>query len=197
MTNKAGRTLIAMGLVLAGLQASPAWAGNDPYVGQISWVAYNFAPKGWAACDGQLLSISQNTALFSLLGTQYGGDGRTTFALPDMRGRLLVNAGQGQGLANYQIGQTGGEEAHSLTASEMPAHSHSLMASTALATESSPQGNVYGQPSANLLYGTNPAVSMAGNTVAVAGGSQPHNNMMPYVTLNCIIALQGVFPPRP
>ena len=123
------QSLIVIALLFLGVLAAPAQAQNDPFVGQVEIVAFNFAPKGWATCDGQLLSIAQNTALFSLLGTQYGGDGRTTFALPDLRGRMAIGFGQGPGLQNYEIGQAGGEEQVTLTLSEIPAHTHQAMAS--------------------------------------------------------------------
>lgn len=181
---------------ILGMPATPVLAEEYPFVGEMIWVPYNFAPTGWHLCDGTLLSISQNTALFSLLGTQYGGNGTTNFALPDMQGRVMINAGQGPGLSNYVQGESGGEATHTLTESEMPAHNHAFRASPATGTVTTPAGNMYGQSGSMKLYGTNPAATMSSNALGTAGGGQPHNNMMPYTTLNCIIALTGVFPSR-
>ncbi len=174
----------------------------DPYIGQIILFGGNFAIRNYAQCDGQLLPISQNTALFSLLGTTYGGDGRTTFALPDLRGRSPVHFGQGPGLSTYTIGQRGGTETETLNATQIPAHSHSaeLPVSTDEADATSPNGTVLGaQPNAR---GTVPNYSTAaadGNmsvSVANEGGSQPHNNRAPYQVLNYQIALVGIYPSR-
>lgn len=191
------RCLVSVCLLLVlGMQPTVALAEDEPFIGEMIWVPYNFAPKGWAFCSGQLLSIAQNTALFSLLGTQYGGDGRTTFALPNMQGRVMINAGQGPGLSDYVQGETGGEATHTLLQSEMPAHSHGFQASTVTGTATTPAGNLYGQSASGKQYGPNPGSSMSANAVAGAGGGQLHNNMMPYGTLNCIIALQGIYPAR-
>jgi microcystin-dependent protein len=199
MSNKTmRRTAMALAVVLGGALSGAAVAGGlEPYVGEIMWVPYNFAPRGWATCDGQLIAISQNTALFSLLGTTFGGDGRSTFALPNMQGRLLVQAGQGPGLSPYGMGQMDGEENHTLLVSEMPAHSHVLYASDQTATQASPNGGALAKPASGNLYGTNADTTLAPAALATQGGNQPHNNMMPYMALTCIIALQGVFPPRP
>ena len=191
-------------LVAASLLLNLGWSTTvvraeavDPFVGQMLWVPFNFAPKGWSFCNGQLLPLSQNTALFSLLGTTYGGDGRATFALPDMQGRLMINAGQGPGLSNFDQGQSGGEENHTLSVSEIPAHSHTVAASnTSVADATSAVNNLHGQSVSGNAYGSNPSATMSSNALSTAGGGQGHNNMMPYATLNCIIALQGVFPPR-
>lgn len=181
-----------------GLTSATARAeAVQPFLGQIMWVAFDFAPKNWARCDGQLLPISQNTALFSLLGTQFGGDGRTNFALPDMRSRLLVGAGQGAGLSTYDIGQSGGEETHTLTLNEMPAHNHNLQALAATATATDPTGKWFAQPTTAKLYGNTASTTLSGSALGSVGGAQAHNNMMPFVTLNCIISLTGVFPARP
>jgi len=172
--------------------------GAEPFLGQIAFVPYNFVPRGWAACDGALLSISQNSALFSLLGTTYGGNGQINFALPDMRGRSLVDDGQGPGLGTYDTGQTGGQETVTLATTQIPAHNHLINAVTADGNESSPTGNVpantktldkeYSSATPNTIMKT----TMVGNT----GGNQPHENRSPYLVLKCIIALQGIYPSR-
>jgi microcystin-dependent protein len=177
-----------------------------PFVGEITIFAFNFAPKGWAQCAGQLLPISQNTALFSLLGTFYGGDGKSTFALPDMQDSVANHQGQGQGLSEYFIGQSGGSAFVTLLVSEIPAHQHFFSANTTNGTTFSSPNNQLGVGvggtkqnsfSANI-YSTSTAttVNMSPLAIGVRGGSLPHNNMQPYVTLNYCIALQGVFPPR-
>ncbi len=171
----------------------------DPFVAEIRIFPFNFAPKGWAFCDGQLLPISQNTALFSLLGTTYGGDGKSNFALPDLQGDAPMHPGQGPGLSLHDLGETGGSETVTLLESEIPAHSHQLRADNQDIADT----NVVG-PNASLaessngtLYQNASNVTMSDNAVAPAGGGQPHNNMQPYLTLNFCIAMQGIFPPRP
>jgi microcystin-dependent protein len=161
------------------------------------WVPYNFAPKGWAFCNGQILPIAQNTALFSLLGTTYGGNGTSNFALPDMQGRVQINAGQGAGLSNYDLGQSGGEETHTLLESEMPMHTHQIQVDANVATQTTPSGNILAQSATGKLYGNTATATMAPGALVPQGSGLPHNNMMPYTTLNCIIALQGIFPARP
>jgi microcystin-dependent protein len=174
---------------------------SDPFVAEIRIFPFNFAPKGWAFCDGQLLPLSQNTALFSLLGTTYGGDGKSTFALPDLQGSAPMQPGQGQGLSQRFLGEMSGVESVTLLTSEMPAHNHFVMAQNSpLSGVVLPDSNTtLNRPaSGNLFNVTNPAITqMAFQEIAVAGGSLPHNNMQPYLTLNFCIALQGVFPPRP
>jgi microcystin-dependent protein len=172
----------------------------DPFVAEIRIFGFNFAPKGWAFCNGQLMPISQNTALFSLLGTTYGGDGKSTFALPDLQGNAPMQPGQGQGLSLRDLGQLGGTESVTLLQSEMPVHTHSLMASVDPADSQIPTANAtLARSSGGNAYTTNTAglVQMAPQALAIAGGSLPHNNLQPYLTLNFCIALQGVFPPRP
>jgi microcystin-dependent protein len=172
----------------------------DPFVAEIRIFPFNFAPKGWAFCDGQLLPLSQNTALFSLLGTTYGGDGKSTFALPDMQGNAPMHPGQGPGLSLHDLGETGGSETVTLLESEIPAHAHNLMASGTSSSKPNPSGNAL----ARVQSGATPYVPPAGapltpfsdQALAPAGGDQPHNNMQPYLTLSFCIALQGVFPPR-
>jgi microcystin-dependent protein len=170
----------------------------DPFVAEVRIFGFNFAPKGWATCDGQILPISQNTALFSLLGTMYGGDGKSNFALPDFSGSTVVDAGQGQGLSQYFEGQVGGTDTVTLLSSEMPIHPHGLTASLRDAVERFPTGLNMAQGVSVFMYDTNaqPVATMAPQMVAPTGGSLPHNNDMPYLTLLFCIALQGVFPPR-
>jgi len=171
----------------------------DPFVAEIRIFPFNFPPKGWAFCNGQLLPISQNTALFSLVGTFYGGDGKSTFALPNLEGSAPMHAGQGPGLSQRFIGEASGSQTVTLLQSEMPAHSHALNANTTTASKSLPTGNSFAKGSAIIPYlapAGAPLVGMAGQTISPAGGDQPHNNMQPFLTLSFCIALQGVFPPR-
>lgn len=198
MRRKTGRLLAAVGVFLGTLQPGGVWAGGDQaFVGEIMWVPYNFAPKNWAFCNGQLLSIAQNTALFSLLGTTYGGNGTTNFALPNAQGMVLINAGQGAGLSDYVQGQTGGEAAVTLTQAEIPVHTHAIGVSTNLADQTAPGGNVLAKTALGEGYSTSASTTMAAGALSVQGGGLPHNNMMPYTTLNCIISLAGIFPQRP
>ena len=174
---------------------------SNPFLAEIRIFPFNFAPKGWAFCDGQILPLSQNTALFSLLGTTYGGDGKSNFALPNMQGNAPMFYGQGPGLSLHDIGETGGSDTVTLLDSEIPSHSHALMASSHAANIDTPgPNNSMARTTPALLYtppGTGvTAVQMSDNVIAPAGGDQPHNNLMPYLTLNFCIALQGVFPPR-
>jgi microcystin-dependent protein len=171
----------------------------DPFVAEIRIFPFNFAPKGWAFCDGQLLPLSQNTALFSLLGTTYGGDGKSNFALPNMQGNSPMHPGQGPGLSLHDLGETGGSETVTLLESEIPAHSHSLMAVGGFnGTNNDPTNGVLAKGDAGLLpyAASGSPLAMSDQAIAPAGGDQPHNNMQPYLTLNFCIALQGVFPPR-
>ena len=171
----------------------------DPFVAEIRIFPFNFAPKGWAWCDGQLLPLSQNTALFSLLGTTYGGNGKSNFALPDLQGRAPMHPGQGPGLSLHDLGETGGSETVTLLESEIPSHSHSMRADAADAGEDRIPGptETLARSTGGLLYGNAASlVPMSFNALAPAGGDQPHNNMQPYLTLNFCIAMQGVYPPR-
>ena len=169
----------------------------DPFVAEIRIFPFNFAPRGWAWCDGQILPLSQNTALFSLLGTTYGGDGKSNFALPDLQGNAPMFWGQGPGLSLRDLGETGGSDTVTLLESEIPAHTHTLRANNSLGDTPLPAGhtlaryaNAYQQTVNSALVGTSP------NALPPAGGDQPHNNLQPYLTFYFCIALQGVFPPR-
>jgi microcystin-dependent protein len=172
----------------------------DPFVAEVRIFPFNFAPKGWAFCDGQLMPLSQNTALFSLLGTTYGGNGKSNFALPDVQGRAVMHPGQGPGLSLHDLGETGGSEAVTLLESELPTHPHTLRANPNLGDTPVPAPNVsLARPGTINVYQTTTNANlsaMAAESLAPAGGDQPHNNMQPYLTLNFCIALQGVFPPR-
>lgn len=172
-------------------------AQMDPYLGQIIFVPYNRTPVGWAECNGQLMSINQNQALFSLLGTTFGGNGISTFALPDMRGRSPISLGQGQGsVYNYVVGETGGSETVTLNQQQMPVHSHTVNAVTAEGNQNTPTGNL---PADTKLLDkeysdANANTTMKSTMVNPAGGSQPHENRSPFLTLRCIIATQGIYP---
>jgi microcystin-dependent protein len=182
---------------------------SEPFLGQVEIFAFNYAPKGWTFCSGQLLSIQQNTALFSLLGTNYGGNGTNNFGLPDLRGRVSIGAGQGPGLSNYVLGQVGGEEGHTLLQGEMGMHNHSLNVNSTTGASNNtnaPSGTVLGQTigvpaqgsTFNLyLYNSGaPGGTLDPHTIGFSGGSQPHPNQMPYLTMNFSIALVGIFPSR-
>lgn len=172
----------------------------DPFVAEIRIFPFNFAPKGWAWCDGQLLPLSQNTALFSLLGTTYGGNGKSNFALPDLQGRAPMHPGQGPGLSLHDLGETGGSETVSLLESEIPSHSHAMQGTGGIANQNSPAGLLMGRPfGGGSMYKAPagmPIVTLSDQSLAPAGGDQPHNNMQPYLTFYFCIAMQGVFPPR-
>ncbi len=235
---------VAAAIMLFVTVEGKAHAQAEPFIGQLAYVGFNFAPRGWAQCDGQVIAISQNTALFSLLGTEFGGDGRTTFALPDMRGRVPIHQGTGPGLSTFRIGMKGGVELASLTVLQLPAHTHTatavsgststvadgatasstLKANSGIADKLSPDGNVLAQSAqgngaravdVNTYNSTTPDVDMhAGSivttlsgvaittttttdvTVSTTGGSQSFPIMQPYTVLNCVIALQGIFPSR-
>lgn len=170
----------------------------DPFVAEIRVFPFNFAPKGWAFCDGQLMPLSQNTALFSLLGTTYGGDGKSTFALPNLQGRAPMHPGQGPGLSLHDLGESAGSETVTLLVGEIPSHSHSVNVLTAPASSFNPNSNaVLARSAGGFAYSSDsPDTSMAQESLSPAGGDAPHNNMQPYLTVNFAIALQGVFPPR-
>ena len=178
----------------------------EPFLGQVIIFAGTYAPQGWAMCNGQLLSIAQNTALYALLGTTYGGDGRTTFAVPDLRGRLPVGTGTGAGLPPVNIGQSGGSTQVTLTTNNLPAHTHTLQANSGFGTQGSPTAGAIAQinvgtsrePVAAPAFSPSaPNTNMASGSIGPTGGSQPVNTQPPYLGMNYIIALQGIFPPRP
>jgi len=170
----------------------------DPFVGQLLLVGFNFAPTGWAFASGQILLISQNTALFSLLGTMYGGDGKSNFALPNLQGAVAIGFGQSPGLQNYIQGETGGAQTVTVIPSETPIHNHTVAAAAHPASASSPVNNAFADSAAGSIYSTStsPLTQMSAAAISPFGGNQPHNNMMPYVGLNWIIALQGIYPSR-
>jgi microcystin-dependent protein len=172
----------------------------DPFVAEIRIFPFNFAPKGWAFCDGQILPLSQNTALFSLLGTTYGGDGKSNFALPNMQGNAPMHPGQGPGLSLHDLGETGGSDTVSLLESEIPSHSHTMRAHNLDQADHqvpSPQTSIAQSANGSAFQTTTSGlVTLSDSVLAPAGGDQPHNNMQPYLTLNFCIALQGVYPPR-
>jgi microcystin-dependent protein len=170
---------------------------DQPFLGLIAAVGFNFAPRGWAFCAGQIMPIAQNQALFSLLGTTYGGNGQTTFALPDLRGRAALSSGQGFGLQSYNLGETGGSETVALTAQQMPQHNHLFGATTTSANTAAVNGNFLAETTITAYREGNPGapVPMA-NMIGNSGQSQPHSNQQPYLAVNFIIALTGIFPSR-
>ncbi|MDQ3898292.1 MAG: tail fiber protein [Actinomycetota bacterium] len=167
---------------------------SEPFLGEIMMFAGNFAPRGWAMCNGQILPIAQNTALFSILGTTYGGNGQTTFALPDLRGRVPMHFGQGPGLSARTLGEQGGEESVTLIQAQLPQHSHTANATSADATSSKPDGAV---PASGGAYApASDGTTMSPGFITGGGGNQPHDNMQPYLAINFVIALEGIFPSR-
>jgi microcystin-dependent protein len=170
---------------------------SEPFIGEIRMVGFNFAPRGWAMCNGQIMSIAQNTALFALVGTYYGGDGQSTFALPDMRSRLPLHQGQGQGLSSYVIGESIGVESVTLIPTELPMHQHGVVAARDGQRTSSPAGNLLASGEADVYtHDTSNAVQMSAQEVGFAGGNQPHSNLQPFLCVNFVIALEGIFPSR-
>lgn len=173
---------------------------SDQWLGEIRAVGFAFPPKGWARCDGSLMPISQNTALFSLLGTTYGGNGTSTFALPDLRGRVAVGSGQGTGLSDYVLGEEDGEEAHTLVGGEIPAHTHLVNAAPTAATTANPTQGFYAVPIVNshdaIMYSASQDLQLAPDAVSTTGGHTAHENRQPYTSVLYIIALSGIFPSR-
>jgi microcystin-dependent protein len=169
---------------------------SDPYIGEIRMFGGNFAPAGWAFCDGQLMPISENDALFTLIGTTYGGDGQETFALPNLQSRVPIHAGQGPGLSNnYQLAEMGGVEAVTLTTQQIPIHTHSMIANSGLASEFAPGGRIFAQPLAVDAYvQPPPAVALSPQSCSATGGSQPHDNIQPYLCISFIMSMFGIFP---
>jgi microcystin-dependent protein len=163
----------------------------EPFLGEIRLVPFTFAPRGWAICAGQLLPINQNQALFSLLGTNYGGDGRTTFALPDLRGRVPLGAGQSPTGSSYELGSSGGQETVKLTTSQLPAHSHPVRANSSAATTKKPANGI---PAAGGAYAATQDTKMGAAMIGRSGGGQAHDNRQPYLALHYVIALQGIYP---
>lgn len=168
---------------------------SEPFIAEIILFGGNFAPRGWALCQGQLLSIAQNTALFSILGTTYGGNGTTTFALPDLRGRVPVGTGTGPGLPNVDLGEVSGERNHTLIVTEIPQHNHTTVTTSDRGTTDRPGSGVL-LARGNALAAPSSPVALAPQSIGFTGGSQPHNNMQPYLGMNYIIALEGIFPSR-
>jgi microcystin-dependent protein len=184
-------TLAAIGLATLVIASGPSHAQDEPFIGQIDYFGFNFAPRGWAKCEGQLLPIDQNQSLYSLLGTNYGGNGRTDFALPDMRGRIPIHVGSG-----YSLASKGGAESQVLSGAELPEHSHSLRATTTVGNRVLPGGNVLADDAPDETYRNKvPNTSMHADAVG-ASPSGAHDNMPPYLVVNCSIALQGLFPSR-
>jgi microcystin-dependent protein len=170
---------------------------SQPFIGEIMMFGGNFAPRGWAFCSGQLMSIADNSALFSLIGTIYGGDGQTTFALPDLRSRVPIHQGQLPGGGNYIIGQFEGDETVTLLATQLPAHTHAASCNSGNGTTSAPANNVWAGTPSFLQYVSGPVNTTLNLTaIGLTGGSQPHNNVIPYLTVNYVIALEGIYPSR-
>jgi microcystin-dependent protein len=183
-------------LVTLGTITMVANAAEEPFLGEVRWFAGNFAPRGWAFCDGQLLPIAENTALFSLLGTIYGGDGRTTFALPDMRGRGMIHEGAGLGLSSRVLGEKSGTESHILIANQIPSHQHKLRGDSSGGDSVLPNDRVVSKVGRLRIFNSAPDVNMGNSSIAAEGGGQSHNNVQPNIALTCIIATQGVYPSR-
>ena len=170
---------------------------SEPFLGEIRMFGFNFPPRGWSLCNGQLLPISQNTALFSILGTTFGGDGKTTFALPNLQGNAPMHPGTGPGLTPRSLGEDGGEEAVTLTTNTIPSHNHIPLAKSGAGTQYAPSGTVWAADAAGApFYATTPNTAMNASIMGSVGGGLPHANLQPYLAVNFCIALQGVFPPR-
>jgi microcystin-dependent protein len=181
--------------MLVSVPIKHATAASEPFIGEIMWVGYTFCPRGWAPADGQLLQISSHTALFSLYGTIYGGDGRTNFGLPDLRGRAPIHSGSGPGLTHRQLGSKDGTETESLSVNQMPSHSHAINASQG-ASDNDASGSVPGSPARTRIYDSVINTTLATGSVANTGGGGAHNNMQPFLTLRACVALEGIYPSR-
>lgn len=190
-------TIIGAATFVTGMGLSMPAAAVEPYIGTIRYFAFDFAPRGWAHCDGQLMSVNENEALFSLFGTIYGGDGRTTFGLPDMRGRVPLHQGSGPGLTTRSLGQKAGAEQVTLNANQI-GHTHSLMGNTGVGNQSSPSNNTLAQDTGDTTYRNEaPSVTMHADSITtVSGGGSAHENMPPFLGVYCNVALVGVFPSR-
>jgi microcystin-dependent protein len=189
--------VVGASVVAGGLTWSRPAVAADPFLGQIQYFAFNFAPRTWSFCNGQILPIAQNTALFSLFGTIYGGDGRTSFALPDMRGRSPVHWGHGAGLSTRRIGERNGAEEVVLGVSELPSHTHALMATSNRGDQTDPTGAVLSRDGRDETYRAEaPNTNMHADSILAAGAGQAHENMAPYLAVNCNVALQGTYPSR-
>jgi microcystin-dependent protein len=170
---------------------------SSPFIAEIRILGCNFAPIGWSFCSGQLISIAQNTALFSLIGTTFGGNGTTNFGLPNLQGKAPMQSGQGPGLSLRNLGETGGTATVTLLSTEMPSHTHGVVAATVdIADSNVPTNNNIGKASTQIFNTVGTQVPMSVSTISSVGGNQPHNNMMPYLVMNFCIAMQGVYPPR-
>jgi len=195
---KISKLLLLCGALSSSLLMGTVVAGDEPFIGEVRFVAFNFAPRGWAKCDGQVLAINSNQALFSILGTTYGGDGRTSFALPDMRGRTPIHPGTGAGLSSYQLGEKSGSEMTVLNAGQLPSHSHDIKGVSSSARTTDSTGSAMARTRSNLRVYDNsvPNIALNNSTVGQQGAAGGMNNMQPYNTMNCIIALEGTFPSR-
>ena len=169
---------------------------SDPFLGEIRLVGFNFAPRGWAKCDGQLLSIADNDALFALIGTTYGGDGQSTFALPDFRSRMPIHQGTGSSGTNYTMGESSGTETVTLIVNQIPTHTHPAQAQSGGGNQPGPEGNVWSSSSLNQYNSSAADSNMNPLTITPSGGSQPHDNMMPFLTITFVTSLEGIFPTR-
>lgn len=189
-------TVLGALAALGTLCFAPAAHAQSPYIGEVICGGWNFCPSGWGECNGQLVPIAENDTLFSLIGTTYGGDGQTTFALPNIQGRTMVGQGQGPGLSNKVIGGTGGTETVTLTANQMPGHTHAMAANTATEKAASPTGRIMGTApvGAAVFSSSAPNATLSASAVSTVGGSQPHNNLQPYLAVKCCISLFGVYP---
>ncbi len=184
-------------LMVLGLLSPITIKSQQPFIGQIMFVPYNFAPQGWHDCDGSLLQISENEALFSLIGTTYGGDGQTNFMLPNAKGKVIIDDGQGPGLSSYSLGQTGGTETVTLTTSQLPSHNHTMIGTSSEGNQNSPTNGIPANTKTldkEYSEDSTSKTTMKSTMLQASGGNQPHNNMMPSLAMKCVISLYGVYP---